>query len=53
MGNVILVCGLKKDKETLEEYIHRMKEITDLVTKGLILHFDEAMFPDYSSQDIL
>lgn len=43
----------KKDKETLEEYIRRMKEFTDSGTRGLILHFDEAMFPEYSGQDIL
>ena len=43
----------KKDKETLEEYIRRMKEVTDSGTRGLILHFDEAMFPEYSCQDIL
>jgi len=43
----------KKDKETLEEYIRRMREITDSGTRGLILHFDEAMFPEYSCQDIL
>jgi len=43
----------KKDKETLEEYIRRMREVTDSGTRGLILHFDEAMFPEYSCQDIL
>jgi len=43
----------KKDKETLEEYIRRMKEVTDSGTRGLILHFDEVMFPEYSCQDIL
>jgi hypothetical protein len=30
-----------------------MKEVTDSGTRGLILHFDEAMFPEYSCQDIL
>ena len=43
----------KKNKETLEEYIRRMREVTDSGTRGLILHFDEAMFPEYSCQDIL
>ncbi|MBE3036245.1 MAG: hypothetical protein IMZ70_04070 [Candidatus Atribacteria bacterium] len=43
----------KKDKETLEKYIRRMREVTDSGTRGLILHFDEAMFPEYSCQDIL
>jgi uroporphyrinogen-III decarboxylase len=43
----------KEDGETLEEYIRRMKEVTDSGTRGLILHFDEAMFPEYSCQDIL
>ena len=43
----------KKNKETLEEYIRRMREVTDSGTRGLILHFDEAMFPEYSCQDIV
>jgi len=43
----------KKNKETLEEYIRRMREATDSGTRGLILHFDEAMFPEYSCQDIV
>jgi len=43
----------KEDKETLEEYIYRMKQATGGGRGGLILHFDEAMFPEYSCQDIL
>ncbi len=43
----------KEDSETLEGYIHRMKRATDGGKKGLILHFDEAMFPEYSCQNIL
>jgi len=43
----------KEDKETLEEYIYRMKQATVGGRGGLILHFDEAMFPRYSCQDIL
>ncbi|GAG92001.1 unnamed protein product, partial [marine sediment metagenome] len=43
----------KEDKETLEEYIYRMKQATGGGRGGLILHFDESMFPEYSCQDIL
>jgi len=30
-----------------------MKGATDEGKRGLLLHFDEAMFPEYSCQDIL
>jgi len=43
----------KEDSETLEGYIQRMKRATEKGKSGLILHFDEAMFPEYSCQDIL
>ena len=43
----------KKESETLEEYIFRIKRATDGGRGNLILHFDEAMFPEYSCQDIL
>jgi len=42
----------KEDEETLNEYINRMKEATGGGKRGLLLHFDEAMFPEYSCQDI-
>jgi len=43
----------KKKKETLEEYIYRIKQVTAGGKRGLILHFDEAMFSEYSCQEIL
>jgi hypothetical protein len=43
----------KEDEETLEEYIFRMKQATGGGRGSLILHFDEAMFPGCSCQDIL
>ena len=43
----------KEENETLEEYIFRIKQATDGGKRGLILHFDEAIFPEYSCQDIL
>jgi len=43
----------KEESETLEEYIFRIKRATDGGGRGLILHFDKAMFPEYSCQDIL
>jgi len=43
----------KEDSETLEGYIHRMKRATNGGKRGLILHFDEVMFPESSYQDIL
>ena len=43
----------KEGSETLEEYIHRIKRATDGGKRGLLLHFDEAMFPEYSCQEIL
>lgn len=43
----------KVNKETLEEYIYRMKQASGGGREGLILHFDEAMFPEYSCQEIL
>ena len=43
----------KEESETSEEYIFRIKQATDGGRRGLILHFDEAMFPEYSCQEIL
>jgi len=43
----------KEESETLEEYIFRIKRATDGGRGSLTLHFDEAMFPEYSCQDIL
>jgi uroporphyrinogen-III decarboxylase len=43
----------KKEKENIYEYIKRIKGKTEDGTKGMLLHFDESMFPDYSSQEIL
>ena len=43
----------KEDSETLEGYIHRMKRATNGGKRGLILHFDEVMFPESFYQDIL
>jgi len=43
----------KEDGETLDGYIHRIKRATDGGKRGLILHFDEVMFPECSCQDIL
>ncbi len=43
----------KKSEETLESYINRMKEATEGGERGLILHFDEQMFPEYSCWEIL
>jgi len=43
----------KEENETLEEYIFRIKQATDGGKRGLILHFDEAMFTEYPCQDIL
>jgi len=43
----------KMGKENLDEYINRMKGATGGGKRGLLLHFDEAMFPEYSCQDIL
>jgi len=43
----------KMGKENLDEYINRMKGATSGGKSGLLLHFDEAMFPEYSCQYIL
>ena len=43
----------KEKSKTLEEYIFRIKQSTNGGRRGLILHFDEAMFPEYSCQEIL
>ena len=43
----------KIGEENLEGYIYRMKKSTAGGKRGLILLFDEAMFPEYSCQDIL
>jgi len=43
----------KEESETLKEYINRIKQAADGGRKGLILHFEEDMFSEYSCQDIL
>ena len=43
----------KMGKDNLDEYINRMKGATDGGKRGLLLHFDEAMFSQYSCWDIL
>jgi len=43
----------KIGEKNLEEYIYRMKAATAGGERGLLLHFDEAMFPEYSCQEIL
>jgi hypothetical protein len=43
----------KKAGETLEQYITRMKEASCRGQKGLLLHFDENMYPEYSPAQIL
>ena len=43
----------KKDQETAEEYIYRIKEKTKGEKGGLLLHFDETMFPYFTSKSIL
>jgi len=55
MDNEKCYFGLwpRKDEESLEKYIKRMKNITKGGKRGLLLHFDEDMFPEYSCQDIL
>jgi hypothetical protein len=39
--------------ENLEKYIRRMKNASAGGERGLLLHFNEVMFPEYSYQDIL
>ncbi len=43
----------KMEKENLEEYINRMKGATGGGKRGLLLHFDERMFSQYTGWDIL
>ena len=43
----------KMGKENLDEYINRMKGATCGGKSGLLLHFDEAMFSQYTCWDIL
>lgn len=43
----------KIGEKNLEEYIYRMKDATAGGKRGLLLHFNEAMFPEYSCQEIL
>jgi hypothetical protein len=42
----------KREDETLKDYIQRMKKATNRGERGLLLHFDETMFPEYSCDDI-
>jgi len=43
----------KEDQEGIEEYMQRMKDKTKDGKCGLLLHFDEMMFPGYSCERIL
>jgi len=43
----------RQDGENLEKYIRRMKNATAGGERGLLLHFSEVMFPEYSCQEIL
>ena len=43
----------RQDGENLEKYIRRMKNATAGGERGLLLHFSEVMFSEYSCQDIL
>jgi hypothetical protein len=43
----------KNKDENLIEYIERMKYATDGGERGLLLHFPESIFPEYSCQEIL
>lgn len=42
----------KEEKENLQEYLLRIKKATKEGKKGMILHFDTKMFPEYSGQQI-
>ncbi|MCM8900199.1 hypothetical protein KVG29_03035 [Caldicoprobacter algeriensis] len=42
----------KMQNETISEYIIRMKKVSDGGKRGLLLHFDESMYPDYSCEQI-
>lgn len=43
----------KKEKEGIQGYIQRMNRKTEGGKRGLLLHFDESMFPGYSCEEIL
>lgn len=43
----------KEEEEDLGHYIQRMKEATKRGTRGLLLHFQEEMFPSYPCASIL
>ncbi len=43
----------KEELEVIESYIKRIKEKTEGGKRGLLLHFDESMFPEYSSEEVL
>ncbi|GAB4116514.1 MAG: hypothetical protein Kow00103_12280 [Candidatus Caldatribacteriota bacterium] len=43
----------KEEREDINRYIKRIKSKTEGGTRGLLLHFDESMFPEYSSEKIL
>lgn len=43
----------KKNGEEIKEYIHRIKSKTEGGIRGLLLHFDETMFPSICSNKIL
>ncbi len=43
----------KKDEETARQYIKRMKDASEGGTRALLLHFNEAMFPQCSCNEIL
>lgn len=43
----------KEEGEDIEGYIKRIKRKAAGGTRGLLLHFDESLFPEYSSKKIL
>lgn len=43
----------KEDREDLKGYINRMLEATEGGSRGMLLHFDQELFIDYSTEEIL
>ncbi len=43
----------KRNNETINEYLLRMKNASENGTKGLLLHLDDRIFPDYEPEEIL
>jgi len=52
-GKVYFGLWPKENQEDLEGYIWRLKDKTEGGKRGLLLHFDERMFPNYTSKNIL